>query len=144
MGRRLIRIGDRGAPIQGANLITIARYPLGGDAGIEDLVAAAVVRNQASEAAHAEAEIESALRELIPFSENRLARAPVATPKWDDDTLLGDPAPGTGWPAEVPIDLSSSPPIFALRRESTAALGVEGDLLLGLRAGEALVRELGG
>ena len=63
-------------------------------------------------------------------------------PLWDTDTVLTDPEPGTGWPAECDVRVSSRPPIFALERAWLGDLGFEGDLLLGWRAGDAIADEL--
>jgi hypothetical protein len=78
----------------------------------------------------------------MPFAGNQLVREPIVLPRWDDD-VPADPASGEGWPGELEIRLSSRPPIFCLPREGVAALGFEGDVLLGWRAGDVIRGELG-
>ena len=50
--------------------------------------------------------------------------------------------PGQGWPGDTDLRLSSRPPIYHLDRSAVAGLGLEGDLLLGWRAGDAIAEEL--
>ncbi len=141
MARRVIRVADPAQPMDGVNVVTFAVFP---DPGADDvdLVASAVVRADEDQRAAREAEIEAALRSLMPFSNGRLSRAEVKAPVWDDDVLLSDPAPGRGWPAEIDIRVSARPSIHALDREGVAALGLEGELLLGWRATDVIRSEL--
>ncbi len=81
--------------------------------------------------------------DLIPFTEEQRVQVPVPTPTWDDPDALSDPPPGGGWPSEVQIRLSSRPSVYHLPRHAVGALGVEGELLLGWRAGETILPELG-
>ena len=145
MGRALVRVGDAGLPCDGTNVISIARHPrpAAGDAPLEqDLVASAVVEDRPGARAAVEQEIEAAVRELMPFCEGRVVREPLSEPGWDDEGLLGDPARGEGWPGELEVRASSRPPVYVLPREGLAALGLEGDLLLGWRAGDAIAAAL--
>jgi hypothetical protein len=87
-------------------------------------------------------EIEAALRSLMPFADERLERQAVPEARWDTDAWLSDPPPGGAWPAEIEPRLSSRPPLFSLERAGVAGLGVEGELLLGWRAGDAIAAEL--
>jgi len=83
------------------------------------------------------------LEALMPFCGDHLHRIEFAAPQWDaEDGWLEDPPPGSGWPAEIDLRLSSRPPIFHLDRATVAGLGLEGDLLLGWRGGDAIAREL--
>ena len=41
------------------------------------------------------------------------------------------------------IRISSRPPLYELPREALASLGVEGDVLLGWRAGDRIAADLG-
>jgi hypothetical protein len=88
--------------------------------------------------------LEAAVRGLLPFSEQRLARvAEAPRPVWDDELALGDPAgTGGGWPTEVEIRTPLKPPVFLLPREELAGLGPEGDLLLGWQAGDTIAAAL--
>ena len=81
---------------------------------------------------------------LMPFARGRMRRlAPLPRPRWDDDLALEDPAAGSGWPGDIDLRLLSRPPVYRLAREQVGVLGVEGDCLLGWRAGEAILAELG-
>ncbi|MFP6656060.1 MAG: hypothetical protein VCB25_10570, partial [Myxococcota bacterium] len=83
------------------------------------------------------------LAALMPFGEDRLESIEVTIPRWDsDDGWLEDPRPGTGWPAEIDLRLSTRAPIYYLDRAAAAGLGLEGDLLLGWRGGDAIAAEL--
>lgn len=142
MARRVVHVADPGRPLEGTNLVTLALQPsLRGDESVE-VVASAVLPAEAAASGGWDAEVEAAVRSLMPFSEGRLQRERSAVPRWDHDGSLGDPRPGEGWPGDVEIRASSRPPIYALDREGVAALGVEGDLLLGWRAAEAIRAEL--
>jgi hypothetical protein len=83
------------------------------------------------------------LEQLMPFSQGELQEIGAYLPQWDsDDGWLEDPTPGNGWPAEADLRLSSRPPIVHLDRAAVAGLGLEGDLLLGWRGGDAIAAEL--
>lgn len=88
-------------------------------------------------------QIAERLRALMPFSGDELRAIEVEMPLWDsDDGWLEDPESGTGWPSDVDLRLSSRPPIYHLDRSAVAGLGLEGDLLLGWRGGDAIAAEL--
>ncbi|MDE0884608.1 MAG: FAD-binding protein [Myxococcota bacterium] len=89
-----------------------------------------------------EDELESRVRELMPFAGERIQRRPQRRPVWDDDGWLEDPAPGTGWPAELDIRALAKPSVYLMDRAATANLGLEGDLLLGWRSGDAIAKSL--
>jgi hypothetical protein len=141
MGENLVYVRDAAAPFEGTNLVVVRSFA-GRNPDEVDLLASAVLPAEAGSGKAAEAEIEAALRELLPFSDSALAREPVPQPLWDTDAVVADPEPGTGWPAECDVRLSSRPPIFALERAWLGELGFEGDLLLGWRAGDAIADEL--
>jgi len=145
MARSLVRVGDSSRPGEGTNVISVARHPRpeSDEAPAEqDLLASAVVEDRPGARASVEEELEAALGELMPFCEGRVVREPLPEPSWDDENLLGDPARGEGWPGEVDVRASNRPPVYLLPREGLAALGLEGDLLLGWRAGDAIANEL--
>jgi len=106
-----------------------------------DLVATAVVGADDDFAAR-EAQIEARVRGLLTFAGDALVRRPLARPRWDDDGWLEDPVRGSGWPCESEVRVSSRPPVYRLDRSAVAGLGIEGDLLLGWRAGDAIAAEL--
>ncbi|MFP6655196.1 MAG: hypothetical protein VCB25_06185 [Myxococcota bacterium] len=83
------------------------------------------------------------LEALMPFCGDRLESIEMRMPRWDsDDGWLEDPRPGTGWPAEIDLRVSTRSPIYCLDRAASAGLGLEGDLLLGWRGGDAIAAEL--
>lgn len=94
---------------------------------------------------HAEtlAQMEQVVHELLPFSQDRLEPQAVPEPLWDNPSSVADPTQGAGWPAEIQLRLSQRPPVYDLPRHNVAALGAEGDLLLGWRAGNSICSELG-
>jgi len=89
-----------------------------------------------------DATIEATLAQLLPFSEGKLERQPIPEILWDVPDSLCDPPHGTGWPTQIRLRLSGHPPVYHLPRHDVASIGVEGDLLLGMRGGEALAAEL--
>jgi hypothetical protein len=106
---------------------------------VEILASAAVPPEQ-----HAETltRMEQVVHELLPFSQDRLEPLALPEPQWDNPAAVADPAKGAGWPAEIQLRLSQRPPVYDLPRHNVAALGVEGDLLLGWRAGDSISSEL--
>jgi hypothetical protein len=146
MASRVVVLRDPSRPAEGMNLLSLALFPAT-QAGSDrvELVASAVVPEALARASLAdlEAELVREVAALMPFSEGQLAREPVPAVRWDDDAALSDPKLGEGWPVEAEIRLSAKPAVYALPRESLAALGMEGDLLLGWRAGDVIRSELG-
>jgi hypothetical protein len=106
-----------------------------------DLVARLRV-NEGEDIAAAEDELESRVHALMPFAAGRIQRRAYRRPVWDDDGWLEDPGPGSGWPAEIDIRSLSKPAVYQLDRACVGNLGVEGDLLLGWRGGDAIAAEL--
>ncbi len=141
MARRVIHVADPAVPIDGANAISISVHPAAGSSDAVDVVATAACDIAAGPAA--DAAIEATVRDLMPFSDERLVSRPVETPQWDDDAVLEDPPRAAAWPADVEVRISSRPPVYALPRAAVAGLGVEGDILLGWRAGERIGADLG-
>jgi len=142
MARRVIDATD---PSEEAEPIRIAWNPSrsGKDA---ELLASTVAPEALGHGARLELEtrILERVRALMPFAEDRVrALSEGAPPRWDDATVLEDPGSGSGWPEEIPLRLVSRPPVYRLPREASGALGTEGDCLLGWRAGEAILGELG-
>ena len=108
-----------------------------------EVVASAVVKDDPTSLAESTALIEEAVRRLMPFSQGRISRIPnPARPRWDDEAAAPAPEPGAGWPGEVEIHTPGRRPVFCLPREGLAGLGLEGELLLGWRAGDAIGAEL--
>jgi hypothetical protein len=128
--------------------LTVTAFPNQTHPGWVDLVARAMVPraepaslpNQLSSLRQS---IADRLRTLMPFCRDHLHYTEGPSPQWDsDDGWLEDPLPGTGWPAEIDLRISTRPPIYHLDRASVAGLGLEGDLLLGWRGGDAIAGEL--
>jgi glycine/D-amino acid oxidase-like deaminating enzyme len=139
---RLILMNDAGAAADPQRTISLTCFASPGGTSTVDLVARMRVEPD-EDLETAEMEIEERVVALMPFSEGRVERRPQRRPLWDDDGFLEDPLPGTGWPAEVDLKVSSRPPVYRLDRAEVAGLGVEGDLLLGWRSGDAIAQELG-
>ena len=139
MAPRVLRIADPEAPLEGANLVALRVFQATGDAEAADVVVSAVTAEGADVGALDRA-LEAVAAELLPFADCARPRAPE--PSWDTDDPLPDPLPGAGWPADSDVRASSRQPVYCLERSAVAALGVEGDLLLGWRTGEAILADL--
>ena len=145
MASRVVVLRDPAKPADGLNLVTISIFPAAqpGSDRAEVIASAVVAEADAREhRAGIEAELVRQVSGLMPFCEGQLAHEPVPPVRWDDDAALCDPRLGEGWPVEAEIRLSTRPAIYGLPRESLAALGMEGDLLLGWRAGDVIRSEL--
>ncbi|HEY8493763.1 MAG TPA: hypothetical protein VIN04_07695 [Myxococcota bacterium] len=142
MAGRLVRVRDPRAPLEGDNLVRIAVHP--DRHGRDVVIVASFLLPPGVESDELlEREVAEAVLELMPFARERVRLlAPLPRPRWDDDLALEDPAPGTGWPGEVELRLVTRPPVYRLAREAVGVLGVEGDCLLGWRAGEAILADL--
>jgi hypothetical protein len=142
MARRAILVLDDAAPARDP-VITVARHASARGRRFAELVASAVVPDEPERLEEVAQWLEEAVVGLMPFSEGRVARAPLAAlPLWDDEAALCDPEPQAGWPCEVSIRTPGRWPVFVLRREALAGLGTEGDLLLGWRSADAIRQEL--
>ena len=143
MASRVICAGNETEGDEGADVVAVRVLP--GPKGAEraDLLVSAVLPADRADAAAAEAQFTPVLERLMPFSRGHFVRKREAAPVWDSDALLSDPAPGSGWPADCEIRRSSRPPVYELDRAGVAALGFEGDILLGWRAGEVIAADLG-
>jgi len=150
MADRVILAPDPTAP-EGLGYATLSVHRNPEAASSLDLVARAVLpvdpRPGASDAPPPdlgpwEDLLEARVRGLLRFAGRKLSRRKANRPTWDDDDWLEDPPPGQGWPAEIDLRASTRPPVYRLDRGSVAGLGLEGDLLLGWRGGDALAGEL--
>jgi len=143
MGRRVVHVGDPRAPLAGTNPITLSVHPPARSSDAVDLVAAAVVDAEDPDPEARAAELVRAVESLLPFSQGRLARHEVPRPRWDDDAAVEDSGRGGAWPGEVEVRALARPPVWDLPRSALGGLGVEGDLLLGWRAGDRIAADLG-
>ncbi len=139
---RVVMLRDVDAAGPADELMTLNASPDPDGGAAVDLVARMRVPGGVDER-DAEAAMLARVHELMPFSEGRLERRDVARPQWDDDDWLEDPVGGEGWPAEADLRLDTKARVYRLDRAGVAGLGVEGDLLLGWRGGDALADELG-
>jgi hypothetical protein len=120
--------------------ITLLQEPSTRGPQFVELVAGAVFPADHDVAA-AEDAIAGALGHLLPFAGNRVRRAnAVPRPLWDDDGARFGAAPGS-WPAGLELRAARRP-IYRLAREHVAALGAEGEILLGVHAGDAILADL--
>jgi len=128
--------------------VAVTAFPSQSDAQGVDLVARALLpesgpEDRATRQRALRDRIEDRLRRLMPFCGEALAPVRFEAPLWDsDDGWLEDPAPGGGWPSEVDLRISSRPSVHHLDRACVGGLGLEGDLLLGWRGGDAIAQEL--
>ena len=123
-------------------MITLRVFPGGQRGEPAHLIASSVVPAADGDRQARESEIRAAVSELMPFCEEELVRQQVPEPRWDSDALLADPPPGEGWPGECEVRLSSRPLAYSLERAAVAALGFEGEVLLGWRAGNAIAADV--
>jgi hypothetical protein len=127
----------------------VTAYPCQTHPNRVDLVARAVLSDVepttlAARTSDLRADIGDRLRALMPFCGDQLDSVDVQMPQWDsDDGWLEDPSTQDAWPGEIDLRLSSRPPIYHLNRAAAAGLGLEGDLLLGWRGGDAIAAALG-
>lgn len=143
MAHRVLRVGNPKLALEGANLVRIAVVPEKSGRDVQVVATYLLPEGEFDEAA-LEAEVAESLLDLMPFARDHARRAVASPrPRWDDDLALEDPAPGTGWPSEVDLRLMNRPPVYRLPREQVGVLGVEGDCLLGWRAGDAILGDLG-
>ena len=106
-----------------------------------DLVASAVVPSDADRERVGD-EIEAAVAKLLPLGREGWVHVEQLQPRWDRDELLSDPPPTRSGPAEGALRPISRLPAYVLDRARSGALGFEGDLLMGWRAGDAIAAEL--
>lgn len=146
MGRRVVITPDPDHP-DDLEEVTVSLYASADSDTQVEIVAKALVPGDPvglsnDDLARFEDQIEARLRTLMPFANKKLSRRRIDRPRWDDDDWLEDPPPGQGWPAEVELRVNSRPPVYRLDRAGTAGLGLEGDILLGWRGGDAIAAEL--
>jgi hypothetical protein len=120
--------------------VTLLQEPSARGPQFVELVASAVFPAEHDPAA-AEDALARALGGLLPFAGNRVRRANgLPTPAWDDDRARF-PALSGGWPLGLDLRIPRRS-IYRLAREHVAALGAEGEILLGVRAGDAILADL--
>jgi hypothetical protein len=139
MATRVIRVGNLSQKIAGTNLIRLRVFGNRDGSDPVDLVASAVVPIEATEDSIRD-EIEAGVESLFPLGKEGWTRVDAQSPTWDRDEFLADPQ--GEWPAEISLRPHSRTPAYVLDRWKLGALGFEGDLLLGWRAGDAIASDL--
>jgi hypothetical protein len=125
----------------GRHVVSLALFPA---TAAHDPVAIAARGESEGDPEELRKRVVEAVRSVMPFTEGRIVQRLHTRPTWDDEeTVVEAPEAGSwSWPPEIQPALSTRRPIFALRREQTAALGTPGDLLLGWRGGDAIASQL--
>lgn len=160
MAQRLVWHGAPGAAPRGADHLAISIFRDPEAPEWADLVVRALVDADAGDAelARVEAGALEVLQGLVPFAapiapgeasrrgggrdaDSEWTRRPLCHPRWDDDEWL-EPPTGSSEGGEIDLRVSSRPAVYRLERGSLAELGLEGDLLLGWRGGDAIAAEL--
>jgi hypothetical protein len=142
LSNRAIFVPDPNAPVSGDNVVTLSLHPSPRGSRFAELVASAVFPWTEDGVQQQAQRLEAAVAELLPFAGERIRAAPMPPPpRWDDEGALLDGGSG-GWPAPAEIRVGGRRPIYRLPREHAAGLGVEGDLMLGWRAGDAIRDDL--
>jgi len=141
MAARVIRIGNPSEKLAGTNLIRLRVFENPDGVDPIDLVASAVVPIDAPIEAAREA-IEAGVASLLPLGREGWVRVVYEEPRWDRDGFLADPPGGGSRLAGIPLRPIPRAPAYVLDRSKLGALGFEGDLLLGWRAGDAIASDL--
>ncbi len=128
--------------VPGGVALSVLPSPRG--ARFAELVARAVCADDAESGPALAVKMREALGALLPEGDARITAAALAEPPlWDDEAALLDPDRGASLSALPPLRAGGRRPVFRIPREAGAALGVEGDLLLGCQVGDAIRGELG-
>ncbi len=123
--------------------VALSVLPSPRGARFAEVVARAVGPDDSGAEPELAAAVRSALADLIPLDDPRVAAAPLAErPLWDDEAARVDPERGASLTSPLSLRAGGRRPIYRLPREAAAALGVEGDLLLGCQVGDAIRGEL--
>lgn len=141
LAARAVVIPEKAAPGGEARAFRLAVQPSSRGRPFYELVASARMPDAPELVEPLAAWIEEAVRGLLPFSERGLARASLPERAlWDDDEAQPGPDAPCGWPGSV--DVRPARDLWALPREPLAGLGTEGELLLGVRTGDAVAASL--
>jgi hypothetical protein len=123
-------------------VVTLSRAPAANPHDAVPIAVRTVIDPARTSREDARRRMVDAVRSLVPFSSGRILEREHALPRWDDDDALCDPEGPATWPPEVDLRLAPRRPIFFLPRAEVACLGIEGEMLLGWRAGDAIAGEL--
>jgi len=128
---------------RGPSVVTLAQHPSSRGSRFAELVATTIIPDEPDQLEAAAALLDEAVRTLMPFSERRLKASPLPPrPLWDDESAVLDPPAQSGWPEPLDIHVAGRRPLYHLPREPVAGVGVEGELVLGWRAGDLIAEEL--
>jgi hypothetical protein len=141
MAARVIRVGSLSEELSGTNLIRLRVFENPDGKDPVDLVASAVVPIDAPDDAVCD-EIESGVASLLPLGREGWMRVASQAPRWDRDEFLADPRGARGRAAGAALRPIARTPAYVLDRSRLAALGFDGDLLLGWRAGDSIASDL--
>jgi hypothetical protein len=141
IAKRAIMLDPDARGMDAGSPITLSIFERADDPKSVDIVLKSI-RGKNEEPAEREQVMIDQLLRLMPFHGDRFQRVAITRPRWDSEDLLEDPTNGACWPGEVDLRATAKLPVYLLDRSWVAGLGLEGDLLLGLKAGEALQAEL--
>lgn len=148
MGARVILPGTDLADGTPTRTAAVTAFPCQTHPSHVDLVARAVLPDATPETledrlAILRGDLAERLRALMPFCGDELVWIDYERPIWDsDDGWLESASAGQGWPADIDLRRSTRPTVYGLDRAAAGGLGLEGDLLLGWRGGDAIAAEL--
>ncbi|MEM9175019.1 MAG: hypothetical protein AAGC67_07270 [Myxococcota bacterium] len=149
MGARVILPGAGTSDGSRTPTATVTAFPCLTHPSRVDLVARAVLPDAAPDTLEERLDalrddVAERLRALMPFCGDDLAWIDYERPTWDSDDGWLETAPSDqGWPGDIDLRRSARPTVYALDRAAAGGLGLEGDLLLGWRGGDAIAAELG-
>jgi hypothetical protein len=142
MAPRVIYVRDPAAAKTGGNTVSLSchrrREPEGDSV---DLIGS-VVAERGADTSRLREEVEAGLSDLMPYTGAGWRRVTSPQPVWDREGLLHDPGPDHCWPSPASLQPNPRVALHVLERSHTAALGFEGDLLLGWRGGDAIASQL--
>jgi hypothetical protein len=141
MSNRVVLMDETGPAGEPGAVATLSVFQRNDDPKWVDVVIRSVAVEGIDHAEQEQRLVERALA-LMPFHNDQVERVPVKQPMWDDDHWLEDSPHGACWPGELDLRVNTKQPVYMLDRSWVAGLGLEGDLLLGLRAGEILEKKL--
>ena len=125
------------------NPVEISRFAVADSELTEELVLASTFPNAGVSDKEQTARVFEAANSLLDLHGITPKTTAAERPLWDDDALHFDPHPHLGWPGAVEIRAGAKrSSVFRLTPEPVFGLGVEGELLLGLRAADALHAKL--
>lgn len=136
MGDRLVVLHPASLASGDSKWVRVRVFP--GTRGMSEIVAST---DAAADVDRSEL-LDNSVRALLPFCHDWLEAQPLPRTSWDSDLWLPETKSNAGWPRVGALRVSNRPSVYSLERGSLAALGSEGDLLLGWRGGDAIAAAL--